>query len=90
MVFDGAVGQPRLDLVDLDGKLEARGLDLIEFARLLSRRMGWEDRGRCQNAQLVMARARHAQPIADSEYAAVQTILATSKAALRSWAPSRI
>lgn len=77
-IFEGAPGKVRPDLVDLDERIEKCSLDEASFAKLLARRMGWEERG--SRARLIMARCRQGQPILDSEYAAVQRILGVLEA----------
>lgn len=80
-VFDGTSGSPRPEFAEIDRILEHRGLDAMDFARVLTRVLNLEEdgargRGKCHGAVLVMARLRQYQPIDDGTYAGVVKVLA--------------
>jgi hypothetical protein len=78
------------DFSDIDERIAALGLQPLNFARCVTRRMGWEHdgargRGKCHQAQLVLANLRTGRPIAYSELMAVKELLGTAPSVLRDW-----
>lgn len=85
------------ELRDIDEQIEGRGIDLMDFARVLTWAMSWEweqpaggrrghsarGRGKCHQAHLALARLRQGQPVERSIYAGVKKVLAMPASLIR-------